>query len=342
MSIEPGSTAPEALNLGFVARVSEHVTKWQFNRLTTNLDREGVTEFLGPEAAEAPFDTYMGLLDTIERADVVEDPDNSPDHTSLAVHFTHQEGRDRFHRLLDLALAGIHGPTMPAIRPGLNNELLYLRNFSYPDLSTLGRIGTVLLIKQYDTDLGRNRRLTLNHTLDEIKDSGVMDYLPPQLLSRIAYLKERFGEKAGDIILTSGHLSLLGSALREELDDGENPLPIQRPRGYRPVIEEDASFHVIRSVKSTGAPVSGSGLGRAVAGQLTDRAEDFMEPFKKRKLAKAGEDSWSIMTGLGITEGIFSGARAIGTMVVAVGAALWSKGIDYNEKRHRGLKLIAY
>lgn len=342
MSIEPGNTAPEALNLGFVARVSEHVTKWQFNRLTANLDREGVTEFLGPEAAEAPFDTYMKLVDTIERADAIEDPDNSPGHASLAVHFTHQEGRDRFHRLVDLSLAGIHGPTMPAIRPGLNNELLYLRNFSYPDLSALGRIGTALLIKQYDTDLGRNRRLTLNQTLSEMEDNGVMDYLPRQLLSRIAYLKEKFGEKAGDIILTSGHLSLLGSALRDELDSEENPLPVQRPRGYRPAIEEDASFYVIRSVKATGAPVSGSGLGRAVAGQLTDRAEDLMEPFKKRKLAKAGEDSWSIMTGLGITEGIFSAVRVIGTIAVAAGAALWSKRIDNKEKHRRGLKLIFY
>lgn len=342
MSIEPGSTAPAALNVRYVERVSEHVTTWQFNRLTANLGREGVMDFLGPEAAEAPFDTYMGLLDTIERADPVDDPDNSPGHASLAVHFAEQKGRDRFHRLADLSLAGIHGPTTPAIRTGLNSELLYLRNFSYPDVSTLGRIGTALLIKQYGPELGRNSRLTLNHTIDEMRDNGVIEYLPGALQERIAYLRERFGEKAGEIILTSGHLSLLGSTLRKELGDDKAPLPIQRPRDCRPAIENDARFHTIRSVKSTGAPVSGMGLGRKVTDQLTERVYDFWDSFRKGNLAKAPEDIWSILTGLGITEGVFSAVRAVGTMAIAAGVALWGKGVDYQEKRHRGLKLISY
>lgn len=337
-----GNTAPEALDVGFMARIDEVVTQWQFRKLTSNLNREGIIDFLGPEAVDAPFDTYMSVLDTIEDAQALVDPANTPGHATLAVRFTGEPERDRFHRLLELTLAGVHGPTMPALRPGAEGNTLNLHSFGYADLSSAGRIATALLAKQYGSALGRNRRLTINHTINEMQTNGVMDYLPPQLVDRVAYLQERFGEAAGHIIMASGHLSLLGTTLRGVLDSDEKTLAVQRPRGCRPAIEEDVSFYTIRSVEGTGAPISGTSIGYTLKGQVYERKEDFLEPYRKRRLAKAGEDLWSMLSGLGITEGIASGARAIGTVAIATAAAWWSKVVDAEEKRHRGLKLIAY
>lgn len=323
---------PAALNMGFVPRVNEIVTTWQHNKVTANLEREGVIQLLGEKALTVPWDAFLDVMSGIQTAEAVPSPDNPPNHATIAIRFSGEPERHRFHRLCYRIFGGIHGPTMPEFHE-LGERELHL-TIGYPDIATVGRVGTVLLCKQY-AELGRNLSLIKSHSMSEMFKSGVVEYIPWDLFVRIMQFLEDLGE---DTLLSSGYFARVGAAFRGAMADSK-PFEVQRPRGNRPEVEAGANFYSVRSIEATGAPISGSNIGHAIAGQVVERWSDLAEPYRKRNFVKAAEDLWDIATGLGVKEGIGSGVRAIGTIVVASIKARQGIQRDNQAKKRQGLLL---
>ncbi|HKR82000.1 MAG TPA: hypothetical protein VJR27_03290 [Candidatus Saccharimonadales bacterium] len=336
MSAEQTGIAPEALSLGFVARVDEYVTSRQFNTLATNLEREGVIAALGDTAIDTPWQAFMEVTDGITAATAESGAD--PALMNVAITFTDTKARERFHNLYDLLLAGIHGLAMPHLRSGGPRELRAW-NFSYADLSTAGRAGTALLRQEYGKTLGPNLRLIQANTVGDIASGNVMHYIPDRLRTRVAQQREDLSqlfdeETADESLLSSGRLGIVGKAMREAQHSvGMVSLAVQRPRSNRPRIEEKTHFFA----RGADIPLSHTTIRRTIIEQVRDGVEELTRPYKERNLVKVGQDLWDIVTGLGMAQGAGSAVRALGTISAASVAALWGMRTDQRRRKHNRL-----
>lgn len=330
MGAEQIDILPGALDSSFRARVNEYVTSRQTSLLDRNLKKEKVIDQLGQDAlAGRPWSAYMEIMDGIIGASAVLDPADSGDLTTLNVSFADKDKRDRFHDIYDQMLAGTHGPEMPHFRTNEPPDVgLTVRSFGYADACTAGRIGTALFRQQYKKSLGPGLRLILTSTIGDIERKGLTHRLPIELQQRIARQEQLFGkEVTGTMLLTSGHISVIGVAMRNALKDKK--LAIQRAYGERPVIEE----RLILYSTETDVPISVASIGRIIVGQIRERIRDFKASFQKRDYTKAMQDLWGLLSGFGSTEGIGAIVRASATLAAAYGAALWGMAADKRTKR---------
>ncbi|HYH75640.1 MAG TPA: hypothetical protein VD735_06830 [Candidatus Saccharimonadales bacterium] len=327
MTAEQTGIVPGALDMRFADRVQETVTRRQFTRLARNLGEAGVYRQLGAEAEATPWSAYMGVMDQMNDAYVIADrelpfepepPANGMPTVTATIGFNSHAGRDRFHYLYETLLAGVHDPGMPRMRANETAEL-EIANFSHPDLCTAGRVGSALFYQQYK-HLGPNLRPVFQHTVAEMKASGVVGYLPSELQDRIAMHEETVG---ADTLLTSGRLALLGNVVRPALAKSNRDLMMQRPRGNKPAIEEDIYFY-LKDGSDSGIPVSALTVGKEVADELRYRRDQLTNPYKRRDVAGAGFALASMVTGMALTEG----GSTIGGALVTVGKAIGPATID--------------
>jgi hypothetical protein len=330
------SVAPQALEVGIVPRIDEYITNKQFDIMTRNLEKIGFFAFLGRDAVEKPWTAFTNITDTILDADTTPN-DNHPEAVDAVIDFSDRAGRDRFHTASGILLAGIHGyEEMPWLRPS-GKDTLVAENFRYADLSTIGRTKTALFRREQQR-LGPNLRLLQAQTLDEIETTGVKPHTPKELRERMAYqrgaLDGRLGiEKPGETPVTSGHVSILGAAMRRCLQEREvEKVTIQRHRENRPYSEYKT--HFFTKYGST-VPLSGSSLPKALGEQVLSRYGELSKPYRERDFVKAAEDFWDIVTGFAATQTIGSGVRAIGTIAAATFTAFSSKYSDNRRKNNQ-------
>jgi hypothetical protein len=357
---EVSGIVPRALELGFVDRLEEYVTAVQlgklgvglceegmlahldnqltgrqFTRLGRNMEEQGLTDRLGPDGRRAPWTGMMRIMDEVTFAEATLNQEGPPKHMLLVVKTTSTRARDDLHGFYEHMLAGTHGPTRPEVRATGPREIR-VNNFSHPDACTPGRAATSWFAQE-NADLGRNLRLILQRNLDQIEASGVTAVMRPELVARMDEQRETLAflgeENPGGTLLTSGNLSLIGSAVRRALKD-TGPLDMQRPRGHRPAVEDGAVFYTRKSSSVVGLPVSGTTLGRTLQGQIMERVEDIVDPVKKRQLIVAGERIWGILSGLGVNEGVGSAVRALATVSMATGVALKGTVTDKYTRQH--------
>ena len=333
--------APRALEVGIVPRIDEYITNKQFDIMTGNLEKIGFFAFLGAANAKKPWSAFTEITDTI--ADVAVAPNaDRPEAGDAIIEFTDRTGRDRFHTACDILLAGIHGyKDMSYFRPSGKSELV-AEDFWYADLSTIGRTKTALFRKENEW-LGPNLRLVQAKTLREIEESGVKPYLSHELRARMTYQRGALAGKLGeeqpdDTPLTSGHVAILGAAMRSCLrEEGIEEISIQRHRDNRPYCE--LRTHFFTKHGST-VPLSGSSLPKALGEQVRNRYGELSKPYKERDFIKAGEDLWDIVTGLAGTQTVGSGLRAIGTISTATFAAFSSKYSDWQRQNNKSMGMV--
>jgi hypothetical protein len=315
----------------FVGRMSDYALGRQFNTLGANLDKYGITDWLSERdtSGEGAWGGFRAITDELIDTEAKENLQN-PMAPTIRLTFDTRAGRRDFCKLHCRLQAGITpGSHMPfseyssGLRPRVTIE-----RYTYPDLSTAGRVGTVLLRRRFE-DVQNIDALTQEPVINLGTAQGLSAARPA--LAALIRHQLKVGPESP---ISSGHLAIIGEALREELlprlPKGKR-LPVQRPWGDRPHIEEGAAFFPTK----TPVPFSSSSVGRMLVGQLQERAQDFTDPYKKgkRNLAKAGEDFLDIATGLGILQGVGLTARALATIIAAVGVASWGTVSSIGDRR---------
>lgn len=164
--------------------------------------------------------------------------------------------------------------------------------------------------------------------MDKVRASDT----PVPLIERINYQRE---EVAFSSILGSGHIALLGDAMRRALPKNR-PLAIQRPWGDRPTIEEYASFFPTDSP----IPVSTISVRQLMAGQVLERWHEHKKLYKQKRFVRALEELYDIGSGLGVSQGVSMTIRALGTLNAAVSSATWS-GVKRKTGADKDLLLYA-
>ncbi|HSX34679.1 MAG TPA: hypothetical protein VLF62_03495 [Candidatus Saccharimonadales bacterium] len=354
MSIEQVPVAPQALEAGILDRVEDFVTgkqmatlakhltaegitgelnqqltERQFETLGENVVASGVTKQFGDKTGEKPWTAMMDVVDEITFAASEPQRDGPPKSVDVTARLSSGQARDRFYDFYETLLSGVHGSDRPRIRtsPSRPKEL-DMTNILHPDVCTPGRVATALFLREF-RDLGRNNRLIVQRSLDQIEASGVVAHMPPELVARMQTQRERLGVMAGGTLLTSGQFSLIGGTVRRSLVH-TGPLDMQRPKRNRPAIEEGLSFKARAASADVGLPVSGTTIGHELQGQLIDRITDV---YRKEDKVGTLERLASIIGGLGVTEGVGSAVKALGTVSTAFGAAMGSKVADMYLKR---------
>jgi hypothetical protein len=325
---EFGPVAPSVLNRGIAERIGDHLTTGQFDRLANNLGQAGVTEFLGDAAPWTGFaDTMSGITD-VETKLTSEASPKSPLHlTQVRVTFEGPTERERFDHLNDLALAGVGDLSLPYTRVDGQNRLI-LHNYSYAEIRTLGRVGTALLRRQFIEEMGPNILGVTQKTIGDIEASDITDYMPEELLRRMAAQKETFGDAASGTLLSSGNLSHIGMSMREVL--AGRTLEVQRPRSNRPLIEAGTDF----ISNGNAMPVSRTTIAHTLKVQGANYGQELIKPVKERDLLGVASRLWDLATGLGIKEGVIPAVRATGTLTMATSAALQEAMVDRVMRRH--------
>lgn len=307
---------------GIVDAINQRLTEQQFDTLGGRLVASGVTKQFGDKTGRKPWTAVMNIVDEVEFAASEPQLDGPLKSVDVDTELRTGRGRDDFQDLYETLLAGVHGADMPRLRTsgprGLN-----AKNLLHPDVCTPGRVFTALFLQEF-RDVGHNNRLIVQRTIDQIETSGVVEYMPPELVARMHIQRERLGATAGSTLLTSGQFSLIGGTVRRSLvHTGE--LAVQRPRGNRPAIENRLSFYARTASKDTGMPVSGTTIGHQLQGQLADRVHGV---YQKDDVIGTAERLWGIVSNLGVTEGASSAVKALWTISSAFGNAMAGKVTD--------------
>ncbi len=304
----------------FLRRAEQYITDVQFARITHNLGETGVIDFLGGrENAWTNFrDVVGGITEARAELDLASTARYAKAHrrhpldlTTTFITFKDRDARASYHDLQDLALAGIGGTFMPHARD-IGKAGLEVRNFSYAEARTFGRLGTATFTTQFrgrDTLTATGLRVVVQQDLNTIETSGVD--LPSELQSHMAQQRQDlapvFGEEVGNTLLTSGNFSLVGRALRQELE-GRGPLAVQREWGNRPKVEDGANF--ISRDTSGGIPLSRATVGAEVAHSIRGHVEGIAEPFRGGHVTHMVAGAWEVVSDLGLTAGIKPAADA--------------------------------
>lgn len=364
--------APNVLRASFTERILDHLTGLNFDKFAKNLDSAHITTRMGAVVTEhltnrnldvlgenalnagiferpeaAPWSAYMAIVDTItdSESERTTSTNSSLCLTNTLIRFDSNLGRDRFQYVAEGALAGIQVSTMPRIRSGGQRELI-IHDMSYADLSTLGRIATALMRRQYLPVAGRNIRGFAQQTIETMTENGFRMYLPFELANRAIQQEEILG---ADSLLSSGNLTRIGRAMRQaltatqsELETAQNKgkrdelddwlLQIQRRYGDRPHIEARTRFISDKSA----APVSRTPMGVAIKDQVEQRVHEFKKPYKERDWDKVMRDIWSLASGLGASEGVGALLRALST--IARASATSGKGMLVDRRELRKLE----
>jgi len=318
--------APEALQDGFIDGITTYLTDKAFDKLYDNLEREKITkslgEFVGDRAIVTPWQDFMEVTDSITGAEPKASP-NTPGALIMNVKIKGEANRAFLHDIFESTFNGISGEDMPRIRE--DGKSLTIRNLRYADISSIGRLGTATMRKEFADTLGPNIHLVQTGKIGEIESTSVVDHLPTELLDRINHNKQAFGKRADDTLLSTGNIGLIGLAARQVLGDSE--LAIQRPRRNRPKIEKG----VILLSNGADVPTSQVTMRETLKGQALDVFDEFAEPYRERKFIKAGKEIWNILSDFGISDGVGSFVRAVSTVSWASGVSL--KNMALNKHR---------
>ncbi len=325
---EQSAIAPDTLSLGYWARVTEHVTNLQYTKLERNLDLEGITGFLARAAGSAaigPWDAYNAIADEITSAHAELGPKEAPDQLAVTIKFDSARGRNDFQEFGHYLLAGIHGVGATPIFESKKSKELRIQDFTYADVCTFGRTAETYMRAQYRKQ-GPNLRHIMQRTVNHIDKSGVRNYLPQDLSDRIDYHRWALGKAAGESLLTSGHIGIIGGTMRQALEEAEIPIArIQRKRRNRPAVEEGVYF----SLNNSGTiPLSTTTLRQALAEQGRDRIEEVVASFHKRDWTKLVGDAWDALSSFATTQGGVVLVRAIATTVAATIPAAFGQYSD--------------
>jgi len=317
--------ASNIANDGIVGVLNQRLTERNFDALARNVVASGIPQLLGSKFGARPWTTAMYLTDEIVFSDAWPYNDGPPGTTRSIIQFESAIGRKHYHEFAKLELAGIHGSTKPEIFRSGERELT-CDNMLYADVATGGRVLTALFREEYGKKLGRNEPLIVQHSLGQIKKNGVN--LPPDLAARAATQRERLGDAAEGTLLTSGMLSLVGGAMRYALNDRN--LILQRPRDNKPDIEKKLTFIERKASSDIGLPISGTTVGNEVKGQVIDRVREIhQEDDPVGDLERIA----SLLTGLGVNEGLGTAAKALYTATRAFGYAFATRLIDQHTMR---------
>lgn len=307
--------APEVLKMGYANRVTESVTHWQSGLLTNNLAHVGATGLLTAMQGfeDRPWDAYMSVMNGITTAEATPYLSEAPGangYMSLKVGFKDELAREAFQTFAGYTFTGISGYRIPHMRN--YGPELQIQNFSHPDLCTVGRVGSALFRHQYGSQLGPNARLLDSRTLRQIREDrpgrGYGPYLPASLIDYIDPPNNSDRPLPDNVLFTSGRLSIVGAQVRQVLTERELPLPLQRERGRTPNIEKGLRF--VQTQSTAGMPLSGGTIGNVLTEQVWGRWSEYRDPIRERDYTKAGEQLWSLASGLGATEGIGMAAKA--------------------------------
>jgi len=332
MSIEQSGMPLPEYNWGDHA--TWFATTQQFNQLNRNLQKEGMTEWLGHQAigSTEAWDGFTAITDQLADAEVLEVVDETNPSTTVRIEFESSGGRDVFARFVHKSLAGIPTRANPPFIEvqGSRTPRLIIEDLTYPDLSKLGQIGTA-------TCMAANKGSQALRILQELP-AGLLDPndaaidLKDKTKARITYQRLAVGE---DTFVTSGHLAILGREMRKYLAPRAEDLAkmsrrqarraslqVQRPFGQRTTLDEYANFLPTSVAKPTDAPFSTIGVGQLMGRQLGERVHEVKKSIQDRR-PQSVEQLGDLITGLGLNQSISVAIRALYTLTTASGWATW-------------------
>jgi hypothetical protein len=250
--------------------------------------------------------------------------------------------------------------------PGETLSHLRLENYLHEDQCELGRVGTALLLQDYEKStfvdegdkLLENSRLLVHHSVDDVlgvpplnadgdifkegDDSENMKQfvalLPEAVRERLLRQKAAkvLGKKAGETMLTSGiGISLMGKEVRQEYEDRDMPLRMQRKRHERPKIEARTDFYQRKGHDVNGRPVSGITAEQEIRGDAENTLAEKIKPIRERDAVALAKQAADLVKLEFLADLAAFGARTVQRYVESPIGAIGGRAADKWRKREK-------